>query len=174
MNKLTPFDGVKYKVDTRKIQFFHPGDTIALDEKKFPTALPLTAIKFGKNYKFMRHALYAVVPVLENLKTQYLVVPCTELYRFYIGVSSRFCNALVRNTLDDYIQWKKPRLRMMTRLSKIEQFVSYRGFFDNVGKNWFQMPSSHIKSIGISNKSAHHEQQAPLVLKSTFPFSLKV
>lgn len=132
--------------------------------------MPSSALKLGKNYKYLNNSLYAVVPVLGNKDTDYLVVPCSELYRFYIGVSKRFANTTVRNTLDEYVEWKNPVLRVKTRLSLMEQFVAYRGFCTDEGEDWLRMPSNHIKSTAIRNSTSNESNQLPLTLKATFPF----
>lgn len=170
VNKLAPFEGVRYKVDTNEVRFYRPGDSINLGGKEFLNALPSGALKLDKNYKYLNNSLYAVVPVLSNKETEYLVVPCSELYRFYIGVSKRFTNTIIRNALDEYVDWNSPILRVKTRLSRMEQFIAYRGFCSDVGKNWLRLPSNHIKSTAISNGSNTQNKQLPLTLKATFPF----
>ncbi len=170
VNKLTPFEGVQFKIDTSRIRFCRPGDPIEIKGKEYPYALPPVAIKLGGNFKYLCETLYAVVPVLDNNMTDTLIVPCTELYQFYMGVSSEFSNNLVRNTLDGYVEWREPALRVKTRLSRLEQFVAYRGFFDEDGRDWFHMPSDHIRSILFRNNSISHYNQQPLVIKATFPF----
>jgi hypothetical protein len=187
ISRLSAFENT-FEVDTSKIQFVHAGDNIHLNGIDYPSAVPDRAIKLGKNLKGLsKKSIYAIVPVLNSNLTDFLVVPCVELYRFYIGVSSGFINKVLTNDISQYFCWEKPHLRVKTRLSRLEQFVAYRGHDTEEGKAWFQCSSDHIKRTAIEKRLVEDDDpesistaelasnfsagRAPFSLKSRFPFS---
>lgn len=55
------------------------------------------------NRAAMRNAMFAVVPISGASTRQFLIVPCSELLRFYFGVSSRMLNDIFYGTINhDY------------------------------------------------------------------------
>lgn len=160
-----------FLVDTSQIQLVRINEPIKLDGVTYRSALPSGAIWLGGNYKYLKQSFYAVVPVLEDKRTKFLVVSCYELYRVYLGVSTRFTNSIVRGDLGQYFSWNEPKLKVNARLSRVEQFVAYRGHFNEEGRNWFYSPSNYLRSIRLANQTATKQSQKPLVLKATFPFS---
>jgi len=161
----------KFLVDTSKVQIVELGQPVTLNGATYDSVLPSGAIKLSdEQSKRMRRSLYAVVPVLQDYYTEFLVVSCYELYRAYVGVSDRFMNSLVHGDLSRYFKWKDPKLKVNKRLNKLEQFVAYRGHYSQEGRDWFNMPSNHLKAIAVPNQTSSAERQEPLILKSTFPF----
>lgn len=168
INTLPPMEKT-YTVDTSKIRIVSLGENIELSGFMFSSVLPRRAIELNRHFKKMQHTLYAVVPVLHDSQTQFLVVSCYELYRAYIGVSSRFINNIATNKdLSEYMTWEKQYLRMRTRLNRLEQFVAYRGHCSQEGRDWFNMPSNYIKSVIAENRFS--SELHPLAIKSAFPF----
>ncbi|EHZ2908335.1 hypothetical protein K5N86_004199 [Vibrio parahaemolyticus] len=160
-----------FVVDTSKIKIVSLDEQVELNCVVYDSVLPSMAIKLQKNLYRLKHALYAVVPVLHDPQTKFLVVSCYELYRAYLGVSDRFMNNIVHNNLGKYMEWNNPKLKVKTRLSRLEQFVAYRGHYNQEGCDWFNMPSNHLKKLRLDNRVMHEDKQQPLVIKSTFPFS---
>lgn len=168
INRLTPFKE-KFLIDTSRIQFFTPGENPGFIEGYDGALLPPIAITLGRNLaRLCDSSLYALVPVLENRSTKYLVIPCAELYRFYFKASDRLLNAVVRNDFDRYFKWEPPYLKVNARLSLIEQFTAYRSFWTKAGRRALILPSDHLKNVKISN--ANGGKKRPLALKSSFPF----
>ncbi|EAQ65260.1 hypothetical protein MED121_18505 [Marinomonas sp. MED121] len=116
-------------------------------------------------------SFYAIVPVLDDPLTKFLVLPCSELYRFYIGVSDRFINKVLTNNTQNYFSWEDPYIRVKKPLNRLEQFIAYRGNWDEQGKDWLLMPSRYIQTIATANNSVKDEKMLqPFALKATFPF----
>lgn len=175
INRLSPFEK-KYTIDTSKIRFFKPNEKISIDGTSFSSALPPMAIdlRFNENQhpeRLQKESFYAIVPVLNDPLTKFLVVPCCELYRFYIGVSDRFTNKVLTNDTQNYFSWEDPYIKVKRPLNRLEQFVAYRGHWDEQGRDWLLMPSKYIKAIQIANKTVEDEKKRqPFALKATFPF----
>ncbi|KAF7788540.1 hypothetical protein PRUB_a1529 [Pseudoalteromonas rubra] len=158
----------EFVIDTSKIKIVRLGESVSIYGNTYQCVLPKMAIELGKHLYDLAQTLFAVVPVLHDEFTKFLVVPCYELYRFYIGVSSRFINGNVAGSLDRYFEWHNPYLKVLKNLSMLEKFVAYRGHWSSEGRSWFNMPHRHIQSIGQANRLSNGNQ--PLVMMATFPF----
>lgn len=172
INRPSPFE-TKYTIDTSKIRILKPNEGISIDDTSFDSILPPMAIdlRFKNIKRIENESFYAMVPVLDDPLTEFLVVPCSELYRFYIGVSDRFTNKVLTNDTQNYFSWEDPYIKVKRPLNRLEQFVAYRGNWDEQGKDWFSMPSNYIKSVRITNATMKDEKNLqPLALKATFPF----
>ncbi|MCW8354613.1 hypothetical protein N5P32_01255 [Marinomonas pontica] len=172
INRPSPFE-TKYTIDTSKIRILKPNEGITIDGTSFDSILPPMAIdlRFKNIKRIENESFYAIVPVLDDPLTEFLVVPCSELYRFYIGVSDRFTNKVLTNDTQNYFSWEDPYIKIKRPLNRLEQFVAYRGNWDEQGKEWLSMPSNYIKSVQITNATVKDEKKLqPLALKATFPF----
>lgn len=172
INRPSPFK-TKYTIDTSKIRILKPNEGISIDGASFDSILPSMAIDLRHHNmkRIEKESLYAIVPVLDDPLTNFLVLPCSELYRFYIGVSDRFTNKVLTNDTQKYFSWEDPYIKVKRPLNRLEQFVAYRGHWDKQGKDWLSMPSNYIKSIEIANTTAEEEKKLqPFALKATFPF----
>ena len=170
INTLPPMEKT-YTIDTSRIRIVSLDDIVELNGRYFSSVLPKSAIELNRHFRHMQSTLYAIVPVLHDSQTQFLVVSCYELYRAYIGVSSRFINNVVMNSdLSQYMTWENLTLRMLTRLNRLEQFVAYRGHCSQEGREWFNMPGNYVKSLIAQNKVLPESKQHPIVIRSIFPF----
>lgn len=172
INRPSPFE-TKYTIDTSKIRILKPNEGITIDGTSFDSILPPMAIdlRFKNIKRIENESFYAIVPVLDDPLTEFLVVPCSELYRFYIGVSDRFTNKVLTNDTQSYFYWENPYIKVKKPLNRLEQFVAYRGNWDEQGQDWLSMPSNYIKSVQIANATLKDEKKLqPLALKATFPF----
>lgn|GEM_PF-5800803 len=169
INRPSPMEK-PFLIDTSKIQIVKLNEPVTLNGKEYQSVLPSRAIRFAKHYNRMQDSLYAVVPVLNDADTEFLVVSCYELYRAYLGVSSGFINNIVQGDVGRFFEWNDPTLRVKRRLSRLEQFVAYRGHYDEDGRKCFYMPSNHLKATRMSNQFKKDGERDPLVVKATFPF----
>lgn len=169
INRPSPMEK-PFLIDTSKIQIVKLNEPVTLNGKEYQSALPSRAIRFAKHYNRMQDSLYAVVPVLNDADTEFLVVSCYELYRAYLGVSSGFINNIVQGDVGRFFEWNDPTLRVKRRLSRLEQFVAYRGHYDEDGRECFYMPSNYLKATRMANRLKKEGSRDPLVVKATFPF----
>lgn len=170
INRLPPMEKT-FTVDTSKIQIVSLNEAITINGCTFSSVLPKSAIELQNNYKQLKNSLYAVVPVLHDSQTQFLVTSCYELYRAYIGVSSRFINNIAFSDLSQYMTWENEYLKLQTTLNLLERFVAYRGHCSQEGRDWFATPSNHIKHQAALNKVLPEDKKQRLFIKSIFPFS---
>lgn len=170
INRASPMPK-SFLIDTSEIQIVKLNEPVTLSGVEYQSVLPSRAIKFGKHFNLMQDSLYAVVPVLNDADTEYLVISCYELYRAYLGVSSGFINNIVQGDVWRIFEWNDPTLRVKRRLSRLEQFVAYRGHYDQGGRECFYMPSNHLKATRMANQLKKEEDREKLVLKATFPFN---
>ncbi len=171
INKLSPFSKT-FTIDTSQIKIFALNESFRLNDIEINSILPCSALKLGSHLGTLRNSLYAWVPVLNDDRTEFLVISCVELYRFYLGVSSRFSNSVIQNDYQKYMEWNEPWLKINQSLSRLENFVAYRGHCSAEGRRWFNTPNNHLKEIATINNS-RADNHLPLMLKAIFPFSGK-
>lgn len=88
------------------------------------------------NYNFLKEANYRLLET-DNEKTPYIIIPNSEIYRFYYGVSSRLCNSIIVGETDKYVDWDlsergiNPKIFLKTRLSRLERYVFLRALADD-------------------------------------------
>ncbi|WP_419812610.1 hypothetical protein [Bacterioplanoides sp.] len=162
----------QYEIDTRKIQIVKYNQSVEIDGVNFDWSLPMNAIQLGKNLHSMKGNYLAIVPVLNQKKrTQYLAIPCIELFNFYTCVSNRFCNAAINGSMDRYVEWKGYGLKALKRLSREEQLVAYRSFYNKQGRSWFGYPRNSIKYAASRNETSISDSyRLPMTMKAKFPF----
>ena len=160
-----------YVVDTSKIKIVKLNEPIELNNVMYKSALPKGAIEMGGHTGALGDSLYALVPVLNNELTKFLVVSCYELYRAYIGVSSRFINNIVMGNVERYLSWSPPYLRMSYALNRLEMFVAYRGYCSEEGRYWFNMPERYLAHTAAHNRTLPQGAKLrSITMRSVFPF----
>lgn len=85
-------------------------------------------------------AVYIAVKIEEAPDFDFMVLPASELYRFYFGVSSRFMNAIWMDQLEQYCVWEDGMLRIHKELRRLETFVACRAFASEQGQLWKRFP----------------------------------
>jgi len=131
----------------------------------------------GDNRRDLSPTLYALVPVLNDNRTQWLVVPVSELVCFYAGISSRLLSSVLRGRLDHYVNWNKCRLSgdcvtlyAKRPLSRKEAFVLARIVASPHAKEAFLGIHKHLALTQANNASLPEIAKRPLLLKMSFPF----
>ncbi|TVO31345.1 hypothetical protein [Vibrio algivorus] len=171
INKLPPLSKT-FTVDTSQIKILALDEKFKLNNIEIDSILPYSALKLGSHCGALQNTLYVWVPVINDSRTKFLVISCVELYRFYVGVSSRFSNSVIQNAHQKYMEWNNPSLKINQSLSRLENFVAYRGHCSAEGRRWFNTPNNHLKETATINNS-RSGNYLPLMLKAIFPFSGK-
>lgn len=78
----------------------------------FETILPIQYLQFGANHESLSRTKYAFVPVLNHAETtvRWLIIPTAELFRFYLGNSTRLMTKALNATTDTLIDIKRTTL----------------------------------------------------------------
>ncbi|HLW07524.1 MAG TPA: hypothetical protein VKY45_08160 [Marinilabiliaceae bacterium] len=163
-----------FTVDVSKPEIFNLQEKLSITLKTNKNIevgiLPPNAFNFGGgkgNYNFLKEGTYRVFKTGSE-KTPYLIIPSSEIYRFYYGVSSRLCNSIIVGETDKYVDWSlsergaNPKIHLKTRLSRLERYVFLRALADDDAmKSLF-----NIRSM-IESKSV---QEKEVFIDADFPF----
>lgn len=168
-----------FRVDTGKMRLVTLDEALDLSGFHAPTVVPVNYLNFGKtNRDHLASTLYAVVPVLGDTRTQWMVIPASELVRFYTGVSSRFMSGALSGRLDNYIDWNmsrledgKPIVRTRQRVSRKEAMVLARAVASATAKTALVGVHQYLAKLHANNATASHSDKRPLVIKALFPFN---
>jgi len=138
----------QYKIKTSQVIHTIPSEPLQLNGEDFSKVIPSRVKLFGQNKPFLINSPIVVVPSIDDLLNQsILVIPEHELFRFYYGVSDRFVNRLTSSDyLNKYIDYSKslsqkymPEIFLNRRLSRLESLVAFRMLVDKlaerVGRN---------------------------------------
>lgn len=87
--------------------------------RPFETLLPPNFLQFGRNRNALANAKYAFVPVLnhDQAKVDWLIIPTAEVFRFYLGNSTRLITKALTYTTDTLIDTQ--RTELVDRVLKI-------------------------------------------------------
>jgi hypothetical protein len=131
--------------------------------------IPATDFSFGGrkgNYPHLINTKYEILKTTDE-ETPYIIIPHSEIYRFYWGVSTRLCNSIIMDEIERYVDWGKsikgysPTLVTRTRLSRVERYVFLRALSDD--KAMQSMRYARKCLDGSSNQKDKY-------IKARFPF----
>jgi hypothetical protein len=168
-----------FRIDGGRVRLVELDQEVDLSGLQATTVVPDSYLNLGEtNRKHLSATLYAIVPVLGDSRTQWLVVPATELVRFYSGVSSRFMSSALRGRLDDYIHWARSRidnetpiLHIPQRLSRKEAMVLARAVASAPAKASLLGVHQNLATTQANNASSNDSTKRPLIVKANFPFN---
>jgi hypothetical protein len=167
-------------IDTRLVHYYRLGDGIAFDGGPVNHLLPPSHLKMAiESYQGLVSTGYFVVPVQPGLPFQWMIVPASELLRFYLGTSERLLTAIVQGTLHKYIDFENSRvenldpvLRVKKQLTRLEAFVLGRAVENEQSLRALLGVHKYLSKISVENKSRSDRGQNPLpfILRTEFPF----
>lgn len=168
---------VPFRVDLSRARYVQLGKGIDLDGYWLSSVLPDDNFFLGENRKALASSWYAIVPVIGNRMTQWLVVSAVELLRFYVGVSSRFLSGALEGRLGKYIDWDKrrmedgrPVLHVKTSLNRKEAAVLGRAVAFPMAEAALFGIHQHLSTIHVNNKLQPERYPKPLGIQAKFPF----
>lgn len=141
------------------------------------TILPESSFALGANRKALAPTSYVHAPVINNHKIQRLIVPASELLRFYAGITSPLLSHILQGQLSKYIDLDKSHiqgdcvtLHAKRNISKGEAFVLARMVASSRMKSELLDVHKKISSTNINNSVLSASERAPLLIKMSFPF----
>ena len=167
-----------FTIDTSRVRLVRLNEKVELNAMTVKYVIPPLYYRFGENWAALENNFVTLVPVINDPRTDWMVLPCSELFKFYLGVSDRFCNALLMSKLESYVDWNKsnpsnhsPKLSIKRKLSLVESFTLLRALATEQGMNCLTAPRRFLSTINIRNATrSNATTKSPLVLKSLFPF----
>lgn len=141
------------------------------------TILPESSFALGDNRSALAPTSYVHAPVINNHEIKRLIVPASELLRFYAGITSQLLSHILQGQLDKYIDLDKSHilgdcvtLHAKRKISKDEAFVLARIVASSKMKSELLNVHKNISSTNINNSVLSAFQRAPLLIKMLFPF----
>jgi hypothetical protein len=167
-------------VDIRHCQYVRLSEEVMLGSHTVSTVLNESYYKLFKNRAALKDCYYAIAPVVNNLRIKWIVIPASELLRFYYGPSSPMLTSVVRGKLGDYIsldskesylEGEEVFLRNRQSLRKLEAFMLGR----LIASPFAMSEARHIHDY-LATRSANlasHGGLSPtaLTLHARFPFN---
>ena len=166
-----------YEIDPSKMQLYKLSEEFHINGQKVNTILPESHFKLGKNRKALSETLYALVPVINNVTPKWLIIPASEILRFYSGAGDITLDNAFRGILDRYVDWSKckratdgPILYRKQHIKRNNYLALFRAIASKKGTEALYCTKKHLAAIDINNKNSDSKSQSALVIKSCFPF----
>lgn len=129
-----------------------------------------------KDYENLFATLYTIVPI--NDKTyKWMVVPSSEIFRFFMGVSGRVVKKVLRGEAGELIDLSRATANdPVTIFERVNLKEIEAKFFGRVQANSFfkeEMLQINKRITAINTKNSMTGSQAALALEANFPFNGK-
>ena len=161
-------------VDAGRMRLVELGKPVISEALQASAILGDQAFDIGKNRIELSSTQYVFAPILNNTTAQWLIVPCSELLRFYSGCSSRFLSGMLQGSLDQYVDWSKCRLdgghpivHARRQLNIPESAVIARAVVNKYAREAIDAPHRHLARVQLNNTS---NGEGRLAIRSFFPF----
>ncbi len=168
--------GKRYKIDASRMKLFRLTDELWIKNQKLNTILPERFFMLGKNRKELANTFYALVPTVDNKLTQWLIIPASELFRFYVGTSYLLMSNAFSGTLRNLIDIKKcvyaadgPVLYRKRYIPRDDYLALFRYLSSECGKKALTCTHKHLSAVHANNASPDGDTR-PLAIKACFPF----
>ena len=165
-------------IDVSQCRIVELDKMVKIEGRLIDSVIPENQFRLGNNRVFLAKSRYALVPVLNSTLTNWLIIPCSELLRFYYGVSSRLLSSTLRGRLDEYVSWEESSfedgqviLRVKQRLSRKEAAVLSRAVASAEAKTAMFGIHKHLAAIRANNGSLNENDKKILIINAGFPFS---
>lgn len=161
-------------IDTRACIYTLP-DKIPSDFAPLETLLPKSHLEYHDNRDHLANTLFALLPVpsINNSPIKWLIVPASEIFRYYVGASSRLLAAALTNTVKNRLiesaKLKDGRVTIrdhVGNLTKLEACVIARTLVSDAAAENFYGPHKHL----VLNRMKNGDPTVPLYINSRFPF----
>lgn len=168
---------IEYEIDASNVRIVTLEASTKLSNIWTNSVIPEFQFKMGENRTHLSKTLYALVPVIANKSTQWLVIPCSELLRFYAGISSRFLASALQGSWGNYINWNKSRyvdgrpiIHLKQRINRKEAAILARAVANHDAKEALLGIHKHLSVLTSNNSTQTDGNKKPLVIKAAFPF----
>lgn len=165
-------------IDTTNIRNYRLQDTIPINGAQVEI-IPKNYYSFGGNKGSLDNSHYAFAKVINSSypATEYLIIPHTEIFRFYYGMSSRLCNSILMGETNKYadmssntsIKGNSPTLVTNKYLSRLERLVFLRALSNPAAEEGLYCSHKKIKYVDIYNLNDSENSIKPVF--SIFPFN---
>ena len=170
-----------FDIDLRHCEYVRLNQEVKLGDHTVATVLNESYFKLfpDRNRKALKDAYYAIAPVLNNLRTKWIVIPASELLRFYYGPSSPMLSSVVSGKIGNYISLDPSEsyledtevfLRNRQRLKKLEAYMLGRLIASPVAMSEARHIHDYLMTRSANLASHAGIDVTDLTLHVRFPF----
>lgn len=167
-----------YEINTAHARFMRLNTDANFGKNHRGKLIPEGQFITGETRTNLLFCHYAQIPVINNKDIDWLIVPCTEILRFYYGASRRLISSILQGRTEDFYSPERSRivngkatLHVRKRLSRKEAAVLARDKFSPENLNSIQRVHNYLSALSANNRAT--QRNLPLTIQSRFPFSDK-
>lgn len=171
-------DARTFSIATRTCAYMLP-DEVPKEFAPFETLLPTTHVDDNDNRTILLNTQFALARTSETGENglRWLIIPTAELFRFYLGTSSRLISAALSASLNDLVDWSQStfsdgKLTIYDRtgnLTKREALFLGRTLVSEQASEAVFGAHKYLARTLMTYPEA--SKRPPLFIKSIFPFS---
>lgn len=170
--KPSPLPGL-FQVDTSKAEAHSFDRGVKLGERYTNNGIADPDFLDRRTHRDLIASPYVLVPIQGNKQFKWMVIPCSELLRFYMGQERRLIARVVRGELDTLIEKVDVAGETVTiyekvELSRIEAIILARAYA-NKETYLREMRDIFQRLSGISVSNRNTGRMAALSIKALFP-----
>ncbi|GLO49000.1 hypothetical protein D3C76_82530 [compost metagenome] len=163
-----------FQVDTSKAQLLSFSRGVKLGEKYTDNGVADPDFLNPKTHRDLIASLYLLVPIEGNKQYQWMVIPCSEILRFYMGPTSRLIARVIQGELDSLVvagelEGDTVTLYAATDLQKLEKIIFGRAYA-NKDTYLAEMKEVHRRLQIINANNNNGKRNAALSIEANFPF----
>ncbi|HBN8384864.1 hypothetical protein [Pseudomonas nitroreducens] len=162
-----------YQIDTRKAEV-HPFDRgVRLGEKYTENGIADPDFLDRSIHRDLIASPYVLAPIQADKQYKWMVIPCSELLRFYMGRERRLIARVLRGELDSLVEKVVVEGGTVTiyenvELTRTEAIILARAYVDEENYlNEMQMVFQRLRRTSINNQNS--KSRAALSIEVTFP-----
>lgn len=164
----------QFRVDTSQAQVLSFKRSVKLGEKYTDNGVADPDFLNPRIHRELIASLYVVVPIQGNKQYQWMVIPCSEILRFYMGPTSRLIARVIQGTLETLVvggglDGDTVTLNATTDLQKLEKIIFGRAYA-NKDTYLAEMKEVHNRLQKINATNSNEKKNAALSIEAEFPF----
>lgn len=173
VSRADPLPG-HFQVDTSKAQLLSFNRSVKLGEKYTDNGVADPDFLDPRIHRDLFPSLYLLVPIQGNKQYQWMVIPCSEILRFYMGPSSRLIARVIQGSLeslvvDGKLEGETVTLLANTDLKRLEKIIFGRAYA-NEDTYLAEMKEVHRRLQAINTSNNNEKKNAALSIEANFPF----
>lgn len=179
-NQITyqPHWSESFEIDTTTGQKKLFGEPMEFGDGRILHLVPNSHFQLERKQRLeLRTTWLHVLPVSNNRYTQLLLIPATEVFRFYYGVSTNLIRKMLSGEISKLIDWRAStcsldciRLVERTRLTRLEAYVLARAKYWEQAHNPIFVPRKSLTVATAEYQRNPYPGSCQTTLKSDFPF----
>ncbi|MBI6856186.1 hypothetical protein YA0002_25845 [Pseudomonas cichorii] len=163
-----------FQVDTSKAQVLSFSRSVKLGEKYTDNGVADPDFLNPRTHRDLIASLYLLVPIEGNKQYQWMVIPCSEILRFYMGPTSRLIARVIQGRLDSLVvagelEGDTVTLFAATDLHRLEKIIFGRAYA-NKDTYLAEMNEVHGRLQRINASNHNEKKNAALSIEAKFPF----